>query len=250
MSMKYVSRQQWGAIDSGRPLRPFRSALTGLVVHHTTGPSDHPRRRVRGHDRYHVLTKGWDSIAYNWLVSGETGEIFEGRGWMKGAATRGHNFNTISVALVGDSDDGLTHTGKEAILAVVGAAREKYGSHLWVKCHQDFSTTDCPGDSLKGWVSAGMRVDDTPSTNTVVDWAAILRYILEMGDTVTPIKRGSSGTWVALAQRRLNDRGADLMVDGIYGRKSARACRRFQSQFAMKVNGIVDSDTWKVLWTI
>ena len=247
--MDYVPRKKWGALE-GKPLRPFRSAVRGVVVHHTTGPAEEPWKRVRGHDRYHVLTKGWDSIAYNWLVSGVTGEIFEGRGWNKGAATRGHNYNTVAVALIGDSAEHLTHTGKEAILAVVGATREKHGNDLWVKCHQDFSNTTCPGDALQGWVDKGMRVDDAPSTNTVPDWDGILRYVLDMGAKVTPIARGSSGLWVALAQKRLNDRGADLKVDGIYGRKSAKACRRFQSQFAMRVNGIVDANTWKVLWTI
>ena len=247
--MRYIERDQWGAISSGKPLKPFRRRPVGVVIHHTTGPAEEPWRRVRAHDRYHVESRGWDSIAYNWLASGVTGEIFEGRGWHKGAATRGQNYKTISVALIGDSDVHLTHTGKEAILSIVGAARKQYGDHLWVKCHQDFSATTCPGDALLAWTREGMRMDDAPSTNAVPDWEGILAHILAEGSKNTPLKRGSKGVWVTLAQKRLNDRGASLVVDGVYGRKSVAACKQFQSQFAMKANGVIDSKTWKVLWT-
>jgi len=246
--MDYVSRDQWGAIDSGKRLKGFWRPVKGVVIHHTTGPSDGPWGRVRGHDRYHVHTKGWDSIAYNWLVSGVTGEIFEGRGWKRGAATRGWNSKTISVAYIGDSDVELTDTGKDAILAVVGAVRERYGSHLWVKSHKDFSPTTCPGENLTAWVDAGMRTEDQP-TSSAIDWAGILKYIVIAGQKHTPIKRGSTGEWVALAQKRLNDRGADLKVDGIYGRKSVDACKKWQKQFAVKADGVIDSNTWRLLWT-
>ena len=249
--MKYITRDEWGAIDTGKRLKHFWRPVLGIVIHHTTGPSDRPWWRVRGHDRYHVHTKGWDSIAYNWLVGG-TGEIFEGRGWKRGAATRGWNSKTISVAYIGDSDDGLTERGKDSILTAVGAARERFGDHLWVQCHKDFSQTTCPGETLTEWVNAGM-IAEQPHTNTIVDWAGILRYITEAGVahvTNYPIKRGSTGKWVSIAQQKLNDRiNAGLKVDGIYGKKSVAACKRFQSQFAMKVNGIVDEHTWKVLWT-
>ena len=248
--MRYITRDEWGAIDTGRRLKGFRRPVQGIVIHHTTGPSDRPWKRVRGHDRYHVRTKGWDSIAYNWLVSGETGGIFEGRGWHRGAATRGWNSKTISLAYIGDSDERFTVHGKETILAVVGAIREKYGNHLWVKCHMDFSSTSCPGVNLSAWVGEGMPMHDNPSTNVTIDWSGILRYIIEGGQEALPIRRRSKGKWVALAQGRLNDRtGAGLKVDGIYGRQSIAACKRFQSNNAIKGNGSIDAHTWKVLWT-
>ena len=144
---------------------------------------------------------------------------------------------------------GDSHT---CALRAGGAARERYGDHLWVKCHKDFSPTTCPGTTLTEWVAAGMSTGQ-PHTNRIVDWGAILRYITEAGLAYVidrPIKRGSTGKWVSIAQQKLNDRiNAGLKVDGIYGKKSVPECKRFQSQFAMKVNGIVDERTWKVLWT-
>jgi hypothetical protein len=245
--MDYISREEWGAIDSGRRLHGFWRPMQGIVAHHTTGPSHSPWDRVRGHDRYHVESRGWDSIAYNWLVSGETGEIFEGRGWKRGAATRGWNSKSISVAYIGDTDDAFTEHGKDAFLTVVGAIREQYGDHLWVRSHKDFSPTTCPGEKLTAWVQEGMPAGDKPR-NVAVDWDGILRYIVEAGQKALPIRRGSKGKWVALAQKRLNDKGANLKVDGIYGARSCIACKKWQSQFALKANGIIDSDTWKVLW--
>ena len=76
--MEYVSRHEWGALDSGKGLSEFRRTPVGVVVHHTTGSAKDPWARVRQHDKFHVQTRGWNSIAYNWLVSGETGEAARG----------------------------------------------------------------------------------------------------------------------------------------------------------------------------
>ena len=251
--MKYISRSDWGALDSGKPLKNFKRKIVGIVIHHTTGPSDKPWDRVRGHDRYHVKTKKWDSIAYNWLVSGESGEIFEGRGWKKGAATYGQNSKTISISYIGDSDKELTALGKETILTVVRAIREKHGDHLWVKCHKDFSSTTCPGKTLSNWVHSGMDTSEAPA-NVAIDFAAIQRYIIDKGNAYLSariLKRGARGELVELAQKRLNDlTKANLKVDGIFGRKTGDAVKKFKSNYAMKVNSIIDKDTWKVLWTV
>ena len=204
--MDYISREEWGAIDTGKRLHGFWRPVQGIVAHHTTGPSHSPWDRVRGHDRYHVESRGWDS------------------------------------------DDAFTESGKNAFLTVVGAIREQYGDHLWVRCHKDFSSTTCPGEKLTAWVQEGTPAGDKPA-NVAVDWNGIVRYILEAGQSALPIRRGSKGKWVALAQKRLNDRGANLKADGIYGAKSRNACKEWQSQFALKANGVIDSDTWKVLWT-
>jgi hypothetical protein len=249
--MEYVARTDWGAIDSGKPLKRFWRKVQGIVVHHTTGPSDGPWKRVRGHDRYHVETKGWDSIAYNWLVSGETGEIFEGRGHFRGAATRWHNSNTVSVAYIGDSDEAFTDIGKEKFIAVVGDMRKYYGDHLWVKNHKDFSATTCPGENLTAWVNDGMPDPEGP-VSTIQEWDAITLYVQAAGAAAVgkhPIRRRSRGQWVSMVQKRLNERlNAGLKVDGIYGRKSVAACKKFQSQFALKVDGVVGPNTWRVLW--
>ena len=79
--MLYLSRTQWGAQPpkGGAFTQLNRRRVTGVVVHHS-GVERPPRgvNAVRAYERHH-LSKGWDGIAYNWLVD-ETGTIFEGRG--------------------------------------------------------------------------------------------------------------------------------------------------------------------------
>lgn len=249
MSMQFISRSEWGAIDSGKGLSNFRRVPVGIVVHHTTGSASSPWDRIRQHDKYHVKTRGWNSIAYNWLVSGETGEIFEGRGWKQGAATKGQNSTTTSISYIGSGDD-LTEKGKEAILTVIEAMREQYGDHLWVKCHRDFGTTYCPGDGLATWIKSGMPMTDS---STSLDWDVRLEEMESLGVDFRrePLRRGSKGKNVAVLQARLNERiNAQLVVDGLFGKLSESAVREFQSHYPIRVDGRVGPVTWRYLWTV
>tara|TARA_R110000765_G_scaffold34850_1_gene78577 strand:+ start:1188 stop:1367 length:180 start_codon:yes stop_codon:yes gene_type:complete len=55
---------------------------------------------------------------------------------------------------------------------------------------------------------------------------------------------------VRLVQSRLNDRGFDAgVVDGIFGRRTKAAVKQFQeSQGFLKVNGVVDGNTFGALF--
>lgn len=245
--MRYISREDWGAIDTGKPLVPFKRKMKGIVFHHTTGGSDDPFRRIQGHDRHHVQGRGWRTIAYNWLVSAD-GQIFEGRGWTVGGATKGHNHNTIAISYIGSGDD-ITDKAKEAIKVVVEATRAKYGDHLYIKCHRDFKATYCPSDTLANWVKGGMGISEgNPSE---VDWDAITKYVLAIGNILAkkPLRMRSRGKYVTMLQERLNTRlGLNLAVDGVFGRNTRNAVKKFQKNYAIKVDGVVGKVTWKHLW--
>jgi peptidoglycan recognition protein LC len=50
---------------------------------------------------YHMESKNWDDIGYNFLVGGD-GDVYEGRGWNKqGAHTKGYNYGSIGIAYIG-----------------------------------------------------------------------------------------------------------------------------------------------------
>lgn len=50
---------------------------------------------------FHMESKGWDDIAYSFLVGGD-GAVYVGRGWdFQGAHTRGYNVKSISIAFIG-----------------------------------------------------------------------------------------------------------------------------------------------------
>ena len=64
------------------------SRSLGVYVHHSAGPQ---QQTVRTIQNFHMDSRGWSDIAYNWLVN-DQGDIFEGRGWgIVGGATKNEN---------------------------------------------------------------------------------------------------------------------------------------------------------------
>ena len=249
--MFFVDRIMWdaqpprgGEFDA---LTPWR--VKGVVIHHS-GVENGPKGTAAVHafERHH-LSKGWDGIGYNWLVD-ETGTIFEGRGWeARGAATKGWNSKSISVCYTGYGFKRPHGNALESIKALVGKAEEHFGRDMWVSTHRRKGSTTCPGDWLGNWVEGGMTETKAP---TDVDWDAIIRYFKDLRKQVeaAPLRRRSRGLPVRLVQAQLNNRGFDSgVVDGIYGRRTAKAVREFQgSQGFLKANGVVDGDTFGALF--
>ncbi len=57
-----------------------------------------------------------------------------------------------------------------------------------------------------------------------------------------PLKKGSKGKWVRVLQRRLGVR-----ADGIFGKGTKRAVKRFQRRHGLTADGIVGPATWAAL---
>lgn len=56
---------------------------------------------VRVIQMFHIESKGWNDIGYNFLVGGD-GNVYEGRGWeSEGAHTYGYNSKSIGIAFIG-----------------------------------------------------------------------------------------------------------------------------------------------------
>jgi peptidoglycan hydrolase-like protein with peptidoglycan-binding domain len=58
---------------------------------------------------------------------------------------------------------------------------------------------------------------------------------------------GSVGDDVARLQRMLNRRGADLVLDGIFGPKTETAVKKLQRAVKVKADGVVGRTTWGAL---
>lgn len=58
-----------------------------------------------------------------------------------------------------------------------------------------------------------------------------------------------SGVDVSTWQARMVERGWHLVVDGVYGPASAQACRQFQVEKGLEVDGQVGPITWGAAWT-
>lgn len=62
------------------------------------------------------------------------------------------------------------------------------------------------------------------------------------------LSQGSNGNSVVQLQKQLNQQGANLVVDGIFGAKTQAAVRDFQTRHGLVVDGIVGPQTWVTLW--
>lgn len=165
--MTYVTRAQWGAKPPKEPLRSITMPTPRLWVHHTAG-HEHGAAGVRSIQAFHQGTKGWNDIAYSFLIDTD-GTVYEGRGPGKaGAHTEGDNSRSHAICLMGNFMD-VAPTAA-AVDALVSFARHGRDQGWWVPTlggHRDApgAQTDCPGDKLysmlpKVRARAAMSEDD------------------------------------------------------------------------------------------
>ena len=107
------SRAQWGADESIRNKSALRyGTVSAGFVHHTVNANDYTEAQVpaimRSIYAYHVKSRGWSDIGYNFLVD-RFGRIWEGRygGVDKnvvGAHTLGYNDYSFAMSAIGNFD--------------------------------------------------------------------------------------------------------------------------------------------------
>ena len=196
-----IFREQWGADPSLRggcwdP--PWGTTIQGVFVHHTAGSNTYTTADsaaiVRGIYAYHVQSRGWCDIGYNFLVD-RYGQIFEGRdgGWRKpirGAHSGEYNTNTAGISLMGNFDaeapppamkDSLvrivswvlgTHyrdpKGTTALYSSTTGAPKTFNV---IAGHRDSMLTSCPGEIVYQWLpTLRQRVADRlGSTPTAIE---------------------------------------------------------------------------------
>lgn len=101
----------WATDNSGCGSKPSANGdVWAMVVHHTAGRNDYSQADVpailRGIWRYHVQSRGWCDVGYNFFVD-RFGGVWEGRQGgvdkaISGGHTFGHNTETSGVAQLGD----------------------------------------------------------------------------------------------------------------------------------------------------
>ena len=252
--MRIVRRDQWSERSPREPFVALRKRrVKGVVVHHG-GVREAPAgvAAVLAFERHHMDERGWNAIAYNWLVD-EAGVIYEGRGaGVVGGATRGWNSRTESICYTQWGGDALPQAAKKSIRWLVDDVAYRYGDGLWVKAHRDFSSTTCPGDVLYRFVQEGCQL--SVGDPSAIDWHAIAAFVSGLRASVAsrPLsrRRRSRGVAVRAAQSRLRDRGFDPgPVDGIYGKDTRDAVKAFQRSLGvLKADGVIGVRTWDALF--
>ena len=165
------SRAQWGANEKIREQTPpsYGTVKTGFI-HHTVNANNYTAAQVpaliRGIYAYHVESRGWRDIGYNYLVD-RFGRIWEGR-WggvdkaVVGAHTLGYNEVSFAMSAIGNFD--IANPPQAVLTAYARLFAWKLSlyniradaTHLWVKNrylnaingHRDVGQTACPGRYL------------------------------------------------------------------------------------------------------
>jgi len=178
-----IGRRGWGADERLRShngaacARPkYTSTVQAAFVHHTADRNNYTRAQVpamiRAMYAYHVKSRGWCDLGYNFLVD-KFGRTFEGRyGGMQlpvlGAHTGAFNSNSFGVSLIGNFEKTKpTRSMLEATARIIAwkldanyrspqATVVLDGSRLHtVSGHRDTKATACPGNDLYsqlGWL--------------------------------------------------------------------------------------------------
>ncbi|MER7244127.1 N-acetylmuramoyl-L-alanine amidase [Kribbella sp. NPDC000426] len=178
-----VSRKRWGADERLRShngaacARPkYTTTVLAAFVHHTADRNDYTRTQVpamvRAMYAYHVKSRGWCDLGYNFLVD-RFGRIFEGRYGgaqlpVLGAHTAAYNSNSFGVAVIGNFEQAAPPAAMlESTARVIAwkldanyrspqATIRLDGSSLHtVSGHRDTKATACPGTQLYnklGWL--------------------------------------------------------------------------------------------------
>ncbi|GAB3028997.1 hypothetical protein GCM10011376_15110 [Nocardioides flavus (ex Wang et al. 2016)] len=165
------SRAQWGADESIRDKSSLRyGSISGGFVHHTVNANDYSEAQVpailRSIYAYHVKSRGWSDIGYNFLVD-RFGRIWEGRFGgidrpVVGAHTLNYNQYSFAMSAIGNFD---VVQPTDAMLRAYGAlfawklslhgvdpasTSQKIGSRTFaaINGHRDAGSTACPGKYL------------------------------------------------------------------------------------------------------
>ena len=138
--------------------------------------------------------------------------------------------------LVAIYKDGVKLTGafSRPITVVMSVPFIHQGDLIYVKSGSEW-TLDTTARVSDGRVSLQIAADP------------VIAVLSLKGRSLPIVMPGERSTSVSLIQKYLNQRGFALAVDGIYGRQTFKAVKRFQTQSKLLKNGIVGPRTWAIL---
>lgn len=147
-------RAEWGAVTPAEPYSPDPLPWR-VTLHHTDGKYTRTLAESEAEARFiqdfHIHGRGWNDIAYHFLVDPE-GNILEGRPeGVLGAHTLSNNEGNVGIVLLGTYHPPVNNRPTRAQLESVAALGRylvtRYGiDPKSLKGHRDYKQTDCPGN--------------------------------------------------------------------------------------------------------
>jgi hypothetical protein len=162
-AVRIYSRADWGA----RAPRCASGSQTPVraTIHHTVTPTNDsmtPQARLRQIQAFHMYTRGWCDIGYNYLVSRD-GRVWRGRG----AQTVGAHVSNANTGNVGISFMGTYTSTAPSETQMCQAAKLLRRLHddfsgialnrTDVKGHRQYGGTECPGTALYNRIDKILR---------------------------------------------------------------------------------------------
>lgn len=153
--LRIVSRTDWLAQPVENELVKIRQPVPWVIISHTATESCNTQSecvlRVRLIQMFHIESKKWDDIGYNFLVAGD-GSAYFGRGWdYVGAHTLGYNKYSIGISFIGTfNNDPPPKKQLDACIKLLdrGVALGKLAKNYKLFAHRQLASTLSPGDKL------------------------------------------------------------------------------------------------------
>lgn len=238
-----IPPEEWGALPPRKQRQLSKSSVRGIAIHWVGVPVNGDSAAItKSIDRYHRETRGWWQIAYQATI-GQDGRAFECRGFRNRSGANGSSLANRShgalCLLVGPGQkpsEEMIHSTRN----VIAAWRRVWPSALDIVGHRDIKPkTECPGDYIQTLIDDGVF---DPGETMPGEAPSILP---KSGYPVPSrlLRRGDTGDEVAWLQYHLNNHGANLKIDGIFGPRCRAAVIRYQSNNGLQVDGLAGSKT-------
>ncbi|XP_017888611.2 peptidoglycan recognition protein-like, partial [Ceratina calcarata] len=153
--VRFVTRDEWGAQPAAEPLEPLKLPVPYVIISHTVTDFCTTQAectfRVRFAQTFHIESRHWSDIAYNFLVGGD-GLVYVGRGWnYVGAHSFGYNNKSIGISCIGTFNSlkpSKTQLYALELLIETGVELGKIAKDYKLLGHRQISQTLSPGEAL------------------------------------------------------------------------------------------------------
>jgi peptidoglycan hydrolase-like protein with peptidoglycan-binding domain len=218
----------------------------------TSTPHTTCHSRLRAWQMFHMYIRGWNDLAYNWVVC-QHGIVMVGRGWGVRSAANGTNDGNqrylAACWMGGQGDAAPSSSVLTAFESLIAEVRTR-GAGLDVQPHRHFFSTDCPGNALAALTDLWRRMKiATPGARSVAAPPFPLPAGWYFGPRSGPPQSVSG--YVNPYHRRMLaiwQVRADLTGDGLYGPRTAARARALQTTRHLDVDGLIGPLTWRAAW--
>lgn len=265
MAFTINPREMWAALAAKYAFKLKTRPVRKVFIHHGAtfapfelqdedgdGIPDVEERIWKGYQRFHMVTRKWSDIAYNFGV-GQSGSVLEGRGWLRIGGATGHpeDQNSLSICAIGNFQ---TQRPTEALInaivlwIITGIELGHIHPDAEILGHKDKPYgTSCPGRYLYAELPniRSMVADGRVSTEDTMDMT-----LDEVRQHLNAAPDGTKGEAVRMWQIMLFQHGTLPYedIDGIKGPGTRAAHKAYEEgQGYPNANELIGQKSWATL---